>query len=121
MNDVKMGVTDYKFNYGQRIGHNPKELLNEGSVTQPIINNPLKYGTNQLWSEIPGYLGFKPSQVPFHVLKEKMEDRRKMDRGDKKLLTGQNYHTNVPGYGGYKPRVNVSQSELRSSCFDFKK
>ena len=69
INNISLGVSDYKFNYGEKIGSDPKDLLNADSEKQPIIDHPLKYGTNQLWSEIPGYLGFKPSEVPFSELK----------------------------------------------------
>ena len=29
MNEIKTGVTDYKFNYGEQIGNHPKEILDE--------------------------------------------------------------------------------------------
>lgn len=117
MNNISLGITDYKFNYGERIGHDPKEILNQSSSKQPIRDHPLKYGTNQLWSQIPGYLGFKPAQAPFQDLKSKIESRQQVNRGDKKLLLSENYHVNVPGYGGYKPRVNVGTADMRESCF----
>lgn len=29
MNEIKTGVTDYKFNYGEQIGNHPKEILDQ--------------------------------------------------------------------------------------------
>jgi hypothetical protein len=50
ISNVKTGVTDYKYNFGEKIGNHPKEILNEQSIRQPIKDNPLKHGTNQLWT-----------------------------------------------------------------------
>lgn len=61
INDCKTGQTDYRFNFGDKIGSKPIDLLGRESNKQPIRDNPLKHGTNQLWTEIPGYQGFKPS------------------------------------------------------------
>ena len=55
-------------------------------------------------------MGFKPSEVPFGEVKQKMETRKNEDRGNKKLQLGDNYHVNLPGYGGYKPMINVAKS-----------
>jgi len=49
-----------------------------------------------------------------------MEERRIQDRGNKKLQLGENYHVNIPGYGGHKPTANLSNTKIRESCFDFK-
>lgn len=65
INDTPTGLTDYRFNYGEKIGSNPFELLSTDSAKQPIRDHPLKQGTNQLWTEIPGYQGFKPSELEF--------------------------------------------------------
>lgn len=46
---------------GEKIGSKPTDLLDIYSKKQPMIENPLKRGTNQMWTEIPGYQGFKPS------------------------------------------------------------
>jgi len=35
------------------------------SVKQPLRDHPLKRGTNQLWTEIPNYQGFKPAELAF--------------------------------------------------------
>ena len=32
----------------------------------------------------------------------------------------ENYHVNVPGYAGYKPKYDIDTKKLRGSCFDFK-
>ena len=48
--NAKMGQTDYRFNYGESIGSSPLDLMNRVSYKQPIRDNPLKRGTNQLWS-----------------------------------------------------------------------
>jgi hypothetical protein len=50
MNNSKTGTTEYKFNYGERIGASPMDLMNQFSTKQPLRNNPLKRGTNQLWT-----------------------------------------------------------------------
>lgn len=50
INNCKTGITDYKFNYGDKIGHTPLDILNQTSFKQPLRNNPLKHGTNQLWT-----------------------------------------------------------------------
>ncbi len=50
MNNQKMGQTEYKFNFGETVGSKPTDLMNGLSYKQPIRDNPLKYGTNQLWS-----------------------------------------------------------------------
>ena len=117
INDIPVGVTDYRFNYGEKIGSHPLQRLNETSSKQPIINHPLKHGTNQLWTEIPGYQGFKPAQLEFDNLKGKMEQRENMNRGSAKLNLVENYHVNVPGYAGYKPKFNIDTNQLRDSCF----
>jgi len=50
INDSGTGVTDYKFNYGEKVGSSPLELLNRETSGQPIRDHPLKHGTNQLWT-----------------------------------------------------------------------
>lgn len=50
INNAKMGVTDYKFNYGEKVGSSPMDLMNRVSYKQPLRDHPLKRGTNQLWS-----------------------------------------------------------------------
>lgn len=65
MNNAKTGITDYKFNYGEKIGNSPFDLMDMVSVKQPVRDHPLKRGTNQLWTEIPNYQGFKPSELTF--------------------------------------------------------
>lgn len=50
LNNAKMGVSDYKFNYGENIGSTPLDLMNRVSYKQPVRDHPLKRGTNQLWS-----------------------------------------------------------------------
>ena len=50
MNDCKTGSTDYRFNFGEKIGAQPKDLLGDGTNKQPVRDNPLKHGTNQLWT-----------------------------------------------------------------------
>ena len=62
INKAPVGVSDYKFNYGEKIGHAPKpHVMNEESTNQPRIYHPLKAGTTQLVDHIPGYQGFIPS------------------------------------------------------------
>ena len=63
INEAPTGTTDYKFNYGQTIGASPQKLLSRDGISQPLRDHPLKHGTNQLWTEIPGYQGFKPSEL----------------------------------------------------------
>ena len=42
-NKALTGVTDYQFNYGEKVGHCPKpHILDEHSTHQPRIYNPLK-------------------------------------------------------------------------------
>lgn len=65
INNAKTGITDYKFNYGEKIGNSPMDIMNVVSVRQPLRDNPLKRGTNQLWTEVPNYQGFKPSELTF--------------------------------------------------------
>ena len=50
INNVKTGVTDYKFNFGEKIGTSPLDLMGRVSIRQPLRDHPLKRGTNQLWS-----------------------------------------------------------------------
>jgi len=50
INDSGTGVTDYKFNYGEKVRSSPLELLNRETSGQPIRDHPLKHGTNQLWT-----------------------------------------------------------------------
>ena len=50
INNAKTGCTDYKFNYGEKVGSSPQDLMNRVSVKQPLRDNPLKKGTNQLWT-----------------------------------------------------------------------
>lgn len=57
---------------GEKIGSKPTDLLDQYSTKQPLIENPLKKGTNQMWTQIPGYQGFKPSEIPFNELKSKI-------------------------------------------------
>ena len=65
INDVKTGVSDYKYNFGEKIGAKPLDILSKDGSSQPLRDHPLKRGTNQLWTEIPGYQGFKPSELHF--------------------------------------------------------
>jgi len=50
-----------------------------------------------------------------------MAFRKSIDKGNTKLNLSENYHVNIPGYAGYKPKVNVSQNKFRESCFEYKK
>lgn len=50
VNNAKTGITDYKFNYGERIGTSPLDLMSMVSIKQPLRDHPLKRGTNQLWT-----------------------------------------------------------------------
>ena len=81
INDCKTGSTDYRFNFGEKIGAQPKDLLSSNTTKQPVRDNPLKHGTNQLWTEIPGYQGFKPAELHFQQVKGKMEGRTGQGRG----------------------------------------
>ena len=65
INNCKTGLTEYKFTTGEKIGSKPSDLLDKFSQKQPLIENPLKRGTNQMWTEIPGYQGFKPAELPY--------------------------------------------------------
>lgn len=47
-----------------------------------------------------------------------MEQRENMNRGSNKLNLVENYHVNVPGYAGYKPKFNIDTNQLRDSCFN---
>lgn len=85
INNAKVGCTDYKFNYGEKLGTSPQDLLTRVSVKQPLRDNPLKKGTNQLWTEIPNYQGFKPSELPFKTYEKKIEERRLQEKGNLKL------------------------------------
>ena len=85
INDTKTGTTDYKFNFGEKIGANPLQILSRDGCAQPLRDHPLKKGTNQLWTEIPGYQGFKPAEVPFEELKSKIVERKLQEKGDRKV------------------------------------
>lgn len=50
VNNLKMEVTDYKFNFGEKIGATPLDLMGRVSYQQPLRDHPLKRGTNQLWT-----------------------------------------------------------------------
>lgn len=121
MNNCKTGVTDYKFNYGDKIGASPFDLLNQTSFKQTLRDHPLKHGTNQLWTEIPGYQGFKPAELNFSELQSKIEARQNIEKGNLKLNLIENYHVNVPGYAGFKSKFKINENQLRESCFDYKK
>ena len=116
INNAKTGTTDYKFNYGEKIGSTPMDLMNRVSYKQPLRDHPLKRGTNQLWSEIPNYQGFKPSELPFKEYKNRIEGRNEAYKGNLKLQVTDNFLVNVPGYGGYKPQYQNQNDKLRSSC-----
>lgn len=105
---------------GDKIGSKPTDLLDQYSRKQPLIEHPLKRGTNQLWTEIPGYQGFKPSEIPFPELKAMIEARNSKDKGNKKLNLTENYHVNVPGYAGFKPKYIDLGDKLRESCLSYK-
>ena len=49
-----------------------------------------------------------------------MEGRSGQGRGEKKLQVTDNYHVNVPGYAGYKPKFSVPSHQMRESCFEYK-
>ena len=112
-----MGQTEYKFNFGETVGSKPTDLMNGLSYKQPIRDNPLKYGTNQLWSEIPNYQGFKPSGWSFNELQSKIEKRSAINRGDKKANLIENYHIENPGYAGHKPKFSSNEARIRQTCF----
>lgn len=57
------------------------------SVKQPLRDHPLKRGTNQLWTEIPNYQGFKPAALPFKQYEAKIYERNNIDKGNLKLQT----------------------------------
>ena len=38
-----------------------------------------------MWTEIPGYQGFKPAEVPFDELKSKIQARAQVNKGNPKL------------------------------------
>ena len=116
INNAKTGVTDYKFNYGEKIGTSPMDIMNRVSVRQPLKDHPLKRGTNQLWSEVPNYQGFKPSELTFKEYKERINSRKQAPKGNLKLQTTENFLVNVPGYGGYKPHFENQSSKLRGNC-----
>jgi hypothetical protein len=50
INDAHTGTTDYKYNYGEKIGSHPLELISHEGSGQPLRDHPLKHGTNQLWT-----------------------------------------------------------------------
>ena len=87
INNAKTGITDYKFNYGEKIGDSPFDLMNMVSLKQPVRDHPLKRGTNQLWSEIPNYQGFKPAERPFPEYEQRIFNRTQLDKGNLKLQT----------------------------------
>ena len=119
MNHQKLGATEYKFNFGEKIGSSPMDIMNGLSYKQPLRDNPLKRGTNQHWTEIPNYQGFKPSAISFEEIQKKINCRPGVNRGDQKLLLSENYHINVPGYSGFKPKNqgNGNGQKLKESCF----
>lgn len=87
INNAKTEITDYKFNYGQKIGDSPLDIMNMVSVKQPMRDHPLKRGTNQLWTEIPNYQGFKPSELSFKEYQERVRNRNEVNKGNIKLQT----------------------------------
>lgn len=111
-----MGTTDYKFNYGEKVGSSPFDLMDRVSYKQPLRDHPLKRGTNQLWSEIPNYQGFKPAELSFKEYKEKIDHRGEINKGNLKLQVAENFLVQVPGYGGFKPQSQKTSSNLRGSC-----
>ena len=115
INDAKTGVSDYKFNYGENMNSTPLDLMNRVSYKQPVRDHPLKRGTNQLWSEIPNYQGFKPSELSFKEYEKRLGEREKNQKGSLKLEVTENFLVNVPGYGGYKPHFANQSSKLRGN------
>lgn len=49
-----------------------------------------------------------------------MAQRASVDRGNKKLNLMENYHVNIPGYAGFKPKYSINNNQLRESCFEYK-
>lgn len=96
------------------------DLMNMVSVKQPLRDHPLKRGTNQLWTEIPNYQGFKPAQLPFKQYEHKIGNRNNVDKGHLKLQTAENFHIQTPGYGGFKPQFQKTSSQLRESILSTK-
>ncbi len=73
-----------------------------------------------MWTEIPGYQGFKPAEVPFSIVREKIEARKSINKGIMKDNIGDNYHTGMPGYSGPKPKYGKTTGVLRENCFSYK-
>ena len=49
-----------------------------------------------------------------------MESRNSVNKGNKKLNLTENYHVNVPGYAGFKPKYVDLANRLRESCLSYK-
>ena len=94
--------------------------MNRVSYKQPLRDHPLKRGTNQLWSEIPNYQGFKPSELSFKDYQTKIEKRNEQNKGNLKLEVSDNFLVQVPGYGGFKPNFQKTAINLRDSCLSTK-
>ena len=92
------------------------DLMNRVSYKQPLRDHPLKRGTNQLWSQIPNYQGFKPSELSFKEYQEKIDRRNENNKGNLKLQTAENFLVHPPGYGGYKPQFQKQAAKLRENC-----
>lgn len=73
-----------------------------------------------MWTQIPGYQGFKPSEIPIEVLKQKLDERNSVNKGNPKINLTENYHVNVPGYSGFKPKYSDLSDKLRTSCLSYK-
>lgn len=90
-------------------------LMNMVSIKQPLRDHPLKRGTNQMWTEVPNYQGFKPSELTFKEYQQKMTERNNVDKGNLKLQTAENFHVQTPGYGGFKPKFQITTPQLRET------
>lgn len=69
-----------------------------------------------MWTQIPGYQGFKPAELTFKEYERKIGERGNVNKGDLKLQTTQNFLVHPPGYGGFKPKFQNTMSQIRTTC-----
>ena len=112
----KLPLSEYKFKIGKP-KYNPLETLKHSD--NPLkVDDPLKYGTTQDTSHLPGYNGFIPSAKTLSVASEQGKGAQPRKDFMKTFLVG-NMNAYIPGYSGHIPKAPSNQrQEMRDSCFN---
>jgi len=113
----KIGASEYRFSYGD-YGSDPREKLPSTLSKQEKREDTLKLGSTECTRHPPGYTGFIPNTtISYGRAIDQAKGSQSRTTFIKNNIT-ENFHRQIPGYAGHKPRAAINdRGDIRDSIY----